>query len=102
MPQPTSKEDYEARFHENQKMTGRFFETTMHMPCPFCAAPEFMVYKILEVTEIIAQEHICSECRRGCRAIITRETGGISFEFVQTQGDPPPEWVPAMRVEPKP
>lgn len=94
-----TRTEYEEKFHKNQKITGRFLETTMHMPCPFCAEPEFMVYKILDTEKVIANGAVCKFCNRGCKAIVTRDAGGVGFRFVQTCGDDPPDYLPKMERE---
>ncbi len=43
---------------------------------------------------------VCKHCGRGIKVIFTELSGGKQFEFVQTCGGPPPEWVlPMRRVE---
>jgi hypothetical protein len=71
----------------------------MHVPCPFCAAPEFVVCAIVGGAERAFEKGAtCRECGRGCRAIFQRSPGSLGFEFVQTGGDEPPDWLtPQMR-----
>jgi hypothetical protein len=96
--QPTSAEEYRKKFDDNQHMSGQFLETTMHMPCPFCAAPEFWVFKILEIERVLGADMKCNECHRGARALFKRDRGGVSFEIVQVSGSAQPEWLePKMR-----
>lgn len=101
---PTNKEEYLIRFQANQKITGYGIEgTTQHMPCPFCAAPDWMVSTIIEIEQAMAVDRKCAECGRSAKAIVNRRgIGDVSFEFVQTGGDDPPDWLePKMRrVEP--
>jgi hypothetical protein len=95
---PTTKEAFERRFHENQKIEGFGLDgTTTRMPCPFCAAPDFVVYKILEVTEALAAESVCKECGRGAKALVTKAGSSVSYEVVQTRGDDPPPFVLKLR-----
>jgi hypothetical protein len=112
MGQPTSREEYEERFHANQKITGFGLDTTMHMPCPFCAAPDFMVYRVIDtetapdfmVYRVIDTETalvegaVCSECKRGAAIEFSVNTpSNKQFEMVQTSGEPAPDWLPPMR-----
>jgi hypothetical protein len=94
-----TKQEYEKRFSDNQQITGRGLDTTMHMPCPFCAAPEFWVYKIMEMQKVVREGAVCKECGRGMKAIEIKVNGGFGLEFIQTQGDPPPPYVPHVKFE---
>jgi hypothetical protein len=94
---PKSKAEYEAAFHANERVTGYGINVTIHMPCPFCAAPEFIVYRVLEVVDALAKGAVCTACNRGMKGITVIRDAGTSTEFVQTCGDPPPPWVVAMR-----
>jgi len=99
MPEPKNAEEYIHRFHENSKVEGYGMDTAMSVACPFCAAPEFMMYRILDVHEEMTKEHTCKECGRSSKAVFTTDRPGtISFEMVQTGGPDQPEWlVPHMR-----
>jgi hypothetical protein len=97
--EPTSMAEYAIRFGENQKLSGYGIGNVyQHMPCPFCAAPGFLTFEILEVEKQMAAGATCKECKRGAKALFTRENGGVSFEIVQTDGPDQPGWlVPKMR-----
>lgn len=92
-----TQEEYEKRFHENAQVTGEGLETTMHMPCPFCAAADFLVHHIIDTENAYEGGAVCGECGRGAKAIFTRSEGNTTFEFVQTMGDDPPDFLPRMR-----
>jgi len=92
-----TKEEYELKFQQNYHLSGYGLDTTAHMPCPFCAEPDFMVYKIMEIQEEMRKEHICKACGRGTIGVITPVAGGAKMEIVQTQGDDPPDYVGKMR-----
>lgn len=96
---PTSVEEYRRRFYKNYKIEGYGIGSVhCHYPCPFCAAPEFMVAEILETDKALERGGTCSECGRSARAIMSRTQGSVSFEMVQTGGDDPPDWLtPKMR-----
>jgi hypothetical protein len=96
---PTTKEEYEQRFAENAHASGFGFENLkQHMPCPFCAAPEWLVVKLLELEARSSEPTICKECGRGAKTIYTHEPGGVTrFEIVQTRGDDAPPWLPKIR-----
>lgn len=92
-----TKQEYEAKFAANQKITGYGVDVAMHMPCPACAEPDFVVYKILEIEEIMSKERVCTHCGVGMRAIFSHDNGGVSFEIVQTQGPDLPDYLPPIR-----
>jgi hypothetical protein len=98
MAEPKDYDEYLKRLNENTKMEGFGFEVTMTVPCPFCAAPDFQKYLILEVEEAMAKDTTCKECGRSAKAIYHRSPGSTSFEVVQTGGPDQPEWLkPKMR-----
>jgi hypothetical protein len=98
MAEPGNMDEYTARFHQNQRIEGYGLDTTMVMPCPFCAAPDFMRWKILEVESAMHRGGTCKECGRSTKAIFQRSPSGVQFEIVQTGGPDQPEWLaPKMR-----
>jgi hypothetical protein len=92
-----TKAEYLTRFAQNQRVEGFGLDTAVVYPCPFCAAPDWATHKILEMEEVMAQEHRCGECGRAAKMIFKRDASGVQFEFVQTAGDDAPEWLPPMR-----
>lgn len=96
---PTSMAEYERRFSLNMEITGYGIGNVyMHMPCPFCAAKDFIVYELLDAEKALAAGARCKECARHAKALIARDASGVQFEIVQTHGDPQPDWlVPKMR-----
>jgi hypothetical protein len=94
---PQTREEFEARFAANHRVSGYGMDVTVHQPCPFCGAPDFLTYRILETHKALAAFTVCGECGRGMRAIVDAGPYGTSFEFVQTAGDDPPPWAPMRR-----
>lgn len=95
-----TKEDYDKKFVSNTKYSGNGLSTTIHMPCPFCAEPDFRVFRIVDTEKANQDEAVCKSCGRGCKMLYERTDGlggGVSFEMVQTRGDDPPEYLPPMR-----
>jgi hypothetical protein len=88
-----TREEYEAKYHANTRMSGFGLDTTIHMPCPFCAEPDFLSYRSLETHEALAKETVCTKCGRGMRNLIVRteHAGSVTVGFapVQTRGDDP-------------
>ncbi len=99
MLEPRTKQEYLERFHTNQQIFGTGFETGMEIPCPFCAAPGFLRYKIIDAREAMERDSTCSACGRSAKALFRDlPGGGVEFEMVQTGGPPQPDWLtPHMR-----
>lgn len=97
--EPKSAPEYMALFQRNQKIEGfGIGNVHVHMPCPFCAAADFLVYELLEVEAAMGKGATCKQCGRGAKALYSRFGGGLSFEIVQTVGPDQPEWLtPKMR-----
>lgn len=96
--QPSNAAEYLERFNKNQRIEGFGLETTCITPCPFCAAPDFARWKVLEVEDAMQKETTCRECGRSAKAIFTRTPSSVAFEIVQTGGPDQPEWLtPKMR-----
>lgn len=93
--QPLTPREYEERTRQNIEYFGHGVNAGAHIPCPFCGAPRFMSYRIIECMAEMQKEHICTECSRGARTIITTSPDGLTtgLEIVQTCGDDPPEWI---------
>jgi len=96
---PKNKDEYLERFHTNQRVSGfGFGNVHIHMPCPFCAAPDFLVYEIMQTEEALKKDTACAECGRSSKSIFKRNASGVEFELVQTGGDDSSEWLtPKMR-----
>lgn len=99
MPQPESLTDYLKRFAQNEGAESTGVETKSLMPCPFCAAANWAVFRVLEVKQELAKERGCSECGRTAKALFQESgAGGIAFEMVQVGGPEQPDWLePKMR-----
>lgn len=108
MSQPGNREEYEALFAANTKIDGYFTETSMQIPCPWCAHPGFQTLSPFQgmvsdderpgIDDQLALVHTCANCGRSGRNIIIRTEQGVDVEFVQTGGDDPPSWlVPSPR-----
>lgn len=98
MAQPNNKEEYLTRYHSNQRYTGFGLETAMVMPCPFCAAPDFLVCRVIDTEKALSEDTKCKECERSAKYIFQRNAIGVTFEIVQTGGPDQPDWfTPKMR-----
>ena len=97
--EPKNAAEYLALFQSNQHIKGfGIGNVHIHMPCPFCAAADFLVYEILQCEVAMGKGATCRQCGRGAKTIYTRTPGSLSFEIVQTEGPDQPEWLkPKMR-----
>ena len=94
MREPDSQMEYEARFAKNQRVDGFGIEgVRVHVPCPFCAAPDWVVHGILEAERAYSRGAACAACGRAARVVFTPIAGGKALTFVQTAGGDPPPWV---------
>lgn len=101
-----TKDEYEKLYLANHRIEGYGLDVTQHVPCPFCAAPDWQEWPIASVTEAMEVDTKCGSCGRSARAIVTRSEGGVSVEMVQTGGPDPPDylvppprrWSPPERV----
>lgn len=77
----------------NVEITGNGIETTMHMPCFYCGAKDFMVYRIVDSETAMNTGELCKECGRGMRMPVEPDpAGGKSIRFLQTTGAEPEPW----------
>jgi hypothetical protein len=90
-------ETYNRLIKEGQYLSGEGMETTMHMPCYFCAEPDFIEWKIVSMEETAAEARSCKACGRSAKMIFDRNANGVSFEIVQTGGPDPADYLPPMR-----
>ena len=96
MTAPQNRDEYLKRFMENQRLTGFGAGVKTHFPCPFCAAPEWLVMPVtdgLNDYPIMGAGAACKECGRSAKFIINRTPSSVSAECVQTGGDDPPAWL---------
>lgn len=91
---PTNYQEYLARCAKNQVITGRGLGNVFtHAPCPFCGAPEFMVFEVMETELAMVKEHTCAECERSAKFMVFDIAGGKTFHLVQTGGPDQPDWM---------
>ena len=91
MSDPATPEEYETRYIAATRVSGHGMDTSMHVPCPFCTAPECLIHTVPDTMDAYAKGAVCKVCGRGFRAVITPKGNGTSISFVQTCGvDPPP------------
>lgn len=93
---PTSLDEYHRRFKANTEVSGYGIEgVTQHIPCPFCAAKDWLVVRILDFQQ--DHEATCGECGRTAKITLTRNGGSTMMSVAQTGGPDQPDWLqPAM------
>jgi hypothetical protein len=96
---PASLAEYQERFNKNKTVEGfGIGNVYTHCPCPFCAAPDWLVFEVFDVEEAMAKSTRCNKCGRSAQSIIKRSAGGVQFELVQSGGPDQPDWMtPKMR-----
>ena len=106
---PKTREEYTRLFQMNSQVIGEGVDVTQHIPCPFCATPDFYVVPILAAKTVLAEDSTCVECGRSGRHEIVAEGQKMAAEFVQTGGRDPAEGLkpgprrgPAKRQSMKP
>jgi hypothetical protein len=92
--QPTNLQEYQARYKANQQTVGNGPQVTCHAPCPFCAAPDFMIFKMIDYEAAMSTGGRCKECSRSAKFKTKGHPGSVSIELVQTDGP-----TPKMRVD---
>jgi len=98
--EPTDMLEYLRRFKANEQISGRGLETTVHQPCPFCASPNFWVYRLIDVRTVLGNEFVCVNCQRGARVLFVNTEGFSKFEIIQTTGPDQPAWLmPKVRKQ---
>lgn len=68
----------------------------MHVPCPFCCAPDVLTHTVLDTEDAYRRGAVCGSCGRGFRAVFTKDEphrGATTISFVQTCGDDPPSFI---------
>jgi bacterioferritin-associated ferredoxin len=100
MPTPKTAREYQAKFEENYLCEGYgILGMTIHLPCPFCAAPHWISYTLPSMRALLSRGAECRECRRSARAIFTETVNSLTMRLVQTSGDDAPAYTHITRGE---
>lgn len=98
MPDPDNLEEHQGSTVANCKVSGFGIENVrQHICCPFCTAPGWKEYRIIDAPQEMVKNATCKVCGRSARIIITKGPGGAMLEIVQTGGTDPPAYLPPMR-----
>jgi hypothetical protein len=103
MTDPVNIDEYNTRFKSHQWVEGYLEQTTIHLPCPFCAAAEWMAVPLLDMRVAMARGAMCVACGRSAKTVFHTSGGNeLRFEIVQTGGSDPPDWhretIPIRRI----
>jgi hypothetical protein len=100
MAEPKTREEYDTAYRANTKVSGFGLGTSVHYPCPFCAAPDWVVTRILDMEQTFQRPHACSTCSRAARLVIKRPApaDAITFHLVQTAGPDPAPYLAGLCV----
>lgn len=105
MPDPATLDEYNARALASQHIEGYGADVVTWLPCPGCAAPDWLGMPITAALNDYADVQApttCGKCGRTFRLVITLEGGGAaaggstSAAFVQTGGTDIPAYLPPM------
>lgn len=95
---PKDLESFNRKFQANTYFEPGGMETVVHLPCPFCGGMDFVTFPLADFEMIVKLESVCRDCERGCRLDIKPIAhNGVRWEFLQTQGEDPPAYLPEMR-----
>lgn len=94
---PLSFGDYSRKQKNNERIFGFGLSTSISMPCPGCAEPDFLKTRVLDVQEALAGGAKCEKCGRSFRAKFVRTPAFVEFEIVQTSGPALPPYLPPIK-----
>lgn len=98
MAEPATKDEFNAKAILNYKVEGFGPGVTVHLPCPFCAEPDFKIGALLEYITEMKKGAICASCGRGAKVLITKVGGVDTVEYVQISGPDPQPYIQMRRV----
>ena len=94
MAEPHNLAEYHQLFMQRVEIAGSGAGVTTHVPCPFCCAPGFQSLPITDTEGAMRREATCAECGRSGLCLFDKSEPSVTkFEFVQTGGDDPPDWL---------
>lgn len=100
MSDPQDMVEYNALMSENFSMHTIDGEVRVSLPCPFCAAKNWLTYSVQTMRKTLLDGATCSNCGRSAKL----EARGIDEEstqldLFQTGGPEQPAWMsPRIRV----
>lgn len=94
MSEPKTRDEYFQRMRKNTRIEGKGPDVVVHMACPACAEPDFLVCRAALMIEAGAAGAACGACGRRMHT----EHEGVITSVVLDSGAPLPEWVPARKA----
>ena len=91
MSAPSTMAEFERRYLENYEVTDYGIDAANHFPCPFCAAKDWYVVRIVDFAQT-SPSMTCAECGRSGQLLYSEQNGETRMEIVQTGGEDPPDW----------
>jgi hypothetical protein len=89
MTHPKTLKEFIERMERNYYTEGEGENAVTMIPCPFCAAPDFMHYVPATAREVEKQTHTCNECGRSSR-LVFHDDGS---QIVQVGGEDQPDYL---------
>ncbi len=92
-----NRAEFFAKATANMRVSGfGIAETTVHIPCPFCAEPDFMVSRVMESREPFSAGATCKHCGRSARFPVESDSDSTrTWLEVTDDGPHPDEMYPA-------
>lgn len=94
---PTSVDEYNILFKQSYHLEGSGSLTRVHFPCYLCAAPDFLVCRLLDLQDEMQGEHKCLACQRTVQAIVTEHLGARTVRLILVDGPEAAPWMPLER-----
>ena len=90
---PLTHDVFTKKYEKNTRYSGQGLELKIHMPCPFCAEPDFVNFKLLEMREKMIRPHECQACGRAMKLRYEGNPSQLLITMIQTKGAPPPDFL---------
>lgn len=90
---PKTLQEYIERASTGCRIVGVGMNVRVELCCPFCAEPDYVRYRIIEMRTVLAREHVCKTCGRGSITIFNEYGAATRLSVVQTCGEDPPSYL---------
>lgn len=96
MEDPQTMHEYNQRYNDNTRFEGRYAETKTVMPCPGCAASDWLDWPVTAAMNDYAdvtKPTKCKHCNRTFRFQMDASANGITMRIYQTDGPEVPSFL---------
>lgn len=98
MADPKTKAEFESLYHSNARVSGYGALVTQHLPCPFCAAPDWLDVPIAKLAlegsqKVFGTPRTCVECKRTAKVLVAETASMTSMRLLLIEGDEPAEYL---------